>query len=141
MKKSILFSALLLCGLASAASIENKLQKMVSGLAQVEQTAASCTTAIERYKKGPSDYKTIATQETEFVDPEFTMSNAMQWAGFTYNQLYYFSSSPWMRTKSAYPSTTLFGSSDNSNDIKQGSLGDCYYLAGIHALSELDANF
>lgn len=39
------------------------------------------------------------------------------------------------------PDATLFGNDDTTNDVVQGGLGDCYFLAGIHAYTEFPEIF
>ena len=47
----------------------------------------------------------------------------------------------WFRMKDIFSSNTLFGTSDYTNDIKQGMASDCYFMAGIYGISENDKRF
>jgi hypothetical protein len=43
---------------------------------------------------------------------------------------------PWLRLGAQYPSYKILGSAGFNDDIAQGALGDCYFLAGISAVAE-----
>jgi len=42
----------------------------------------------------------------------------------------------WGRLGSICPNCTMFGTSGYLNDIAQGAVGDCYFLAGLSAVAE-----
>ena len=47
----------------------------------------------------------------------------------------------WKRLYYQYPDTSLFGNSDYTNDVGQGMLGDCYFLASCVSFAENDNRF
>lgn len=41
----------------------------------------------------------------------------------------------WRKISEKFPNAKIFNSMPKPNDIKQGSLGDCYLLAGLAAIA------
>ena len=55
---------------------------------------------------------------------------------FTSGECKNYAKSSWLRLGVQYPSYKILGSSGFNDDIAQGALGDCYFLAGISAVAE-----
>ncbi|CDW73607.1 calpain family cysteine protease containing protein [Stylonychia lemnae] len=70
-------------------------------------------------------------------------SNSISWqsTSFTTNKLASYANTKWLRVQEICPNCSLFGKSDFLGDIDQGSVGDCYFLAGITSVAEVDARF
>ncbi|CDW87688.1 calpain family cysteine protease containing protein [Stylonychia lemnae] len=136
---------LLLFGVQLVTASQNRLQKMIRSLPQAKQVTQSCTTAIDRFKAALPDYKTIVQSSSNFwSDGQFPADgSSIQWTGTKYssNGLISYAGNKWERLNNLCPECTLFGTSDYLNDITQGGLGDCYYLAGISAVAEINSRF
>jgi len=53
----------------------------------------------------------------------------------------YYASSKWGRLLDICPNCTMFGTKDYLSDIKQGAIGNCYFMAGAAAVAENDSRF
>ncbi|CDW74329.1 calpain family cysteine protease containing protein [Stylonychia lemnae] len=109
-----------------------------------QQSKFSCTSAIERWKSGPGDYKSIfKTQPANWIDQQFQPNeDAIAWPQpLTANELTGYKSASWERLGQLNPKSTLFGTSGYINDIVQGNIGDCYMLSGSAAVAEDNERF
>lgn len=144
--------ALLLLSLkgSQAAHIGGKLHQRAAVAAQTK-TTRTCSWNIDNFKDQRSlDWQSIASQTGYWTDPQAPSYNnqsntndELWWSGASNNEdgiQTWGQSIYWLHamTTSALPDASIYGDqlSDNFNDIKQGALGDCYYLAGISALAE-----
>ena len=114
---------------------------------QADNEVITCTTPIARFKKGfaPQDYKSIIAAGQPWEDSTFNRnrSTSILWESFpklngpeTENMY-----KKWRRLSAIEPEATLFGTLDGNNDVVQGALGDCYFLAGVHAYTEFPELF
>ncbi|CDW79117.1 calpain family cysteine protease containing protein [Stylonychia lemnae] len=136
---------LVILGVSVATASHSNMQKLIKALPQAKQVTKTCTSAIERSKAALPDYKKIVTSNANFWnDTNFPADgSSIQWTGtkFTSNGLGSFVANKWERLNNLCPECTLYGSANYLNDIKQGALGDCYYLAGISAIAEINSRF
>jgi hypothetical protein len=136
--------ALFLLGTVSAALTKNKMQKLISN-SQTKQSTQSCLTGINRFKQAFPDFSTKVKSSSNFLnDDSFPAdSSSIAWVGTKYykNKLGGFANNKWSRLNDLCQNCTMFGTDDYLNDITQGGLGDCYYLAGISALAEIPSRF
>ncbi|CDW86248.1 calpain family cysteine protease containing protein [Stylonychia lemnae] len=97
-----------------------------------------CYSSIFRWKKGIPDYKDILNKGQEWSDPSFPPDNSsLRWRGKTNNELAsYEPITVWKRIQKLIPQGTVFGTEGSKLDIAQGSIGNCYYLAGVGAVSD-----
>ena len=75
----LIIASLLIIGTSFAAR-RNRMQQMAYNLAETEAvttTTHNCTVAINRYKKGPASYKTIAEGNVKWTDTDFPIGNDM----------------------------------------------------------------
>ncbi|CDW90945.1 calpain family cysteine protease containing protein [Stylonychia lemnae] len=138
-----LANALLLLGTISA-SQKNRIQKILQFLPQTQEVQQTCQSNINRSKQDLVDYKTIVQSSPDFWnDPMFPAdSTSIQWSGeFSENQLTGRLNTNWQRLNNICPECTMYGKSDFLNDIDQNGLGDCYFLAGISSLAEVNSRF
>ncbi|CDW81319.1 calpain family cysteine protease containing protein [Stylonychia lemnae] len=136
---------LLLFGVQLVSASFSRMQKMIRALPQTKQLDFSCTTAIDRINSALPDYKSIVSTSSDFWnDNKFPAdATSIQWTGtrYTENLLTGFINNKWERLNNFCPTCTLFGTSDFLGDIDQGGLGDCYLLAGVSAVGELNSRF
>ncbi|CDW81415.1 calpain family cysteine protease containing protein [Stylonychia lemnae] len=136
---------LIACGVALISASQSRLRNLIKFLPQSQQVTKSCTTAIDRSKAALPDYKKIVTSYANFWnDTGFPADgSSIQWTGtkYTQNELSAYVGNKWERLNNLCADCTLFGSADYLNDIVQGDLGDCYFLAGISAVSEINTRF
>ena len=75
-----------------------------------------------------------------YTDPEFPHDNeALYWedAGEVYANQEHLTSTKWTRAMDAFEGKTLFGSTGiRPADIRQGSIGNCWFMAAASAISE-----
>jgi hypothetical protein len=100
----------------------------------------TCKYIIDRFKKGPADYKTIISKNVaNWTDPDFPSNkiDGLYWKSpHTNGKLAHLKSYPWTRLTTMFPTYKIQGSEGYMNDIGQGSLGDCYFLAGINSVAK-----
>lgn len=94
-------------------------------------------------KDAVPDYKTIVKQSGGYWnDPVFPADQtSLAWSSYTNNNLDGYYNNRWSRLTDLCPTCSIFGSDNFLNDIAQGSLGDCYYLAGMSSAAEIDSRF
>ncbi|CDW87377.1 calpain family cysteine protease containing protein [Stylonychia lemnae] len=141
--------ALLFIGATSALS-KSRIQKFIHSLPQMQQTnqlQQTCSANINRLKNelaNPTNYKSLVQNSDNFWnDTTFPAdSTSIQWSGsFNQNKISQYLNTKWARLNNLCQNCTMYGTSDYLNDIDQNSLGDCYYLAGIAALAEVNSRF
>lgn len=102
-------------------------------------------TSVNRFRASLPDYDTIVKNSNTFWnDTQFPAdSTSIQWTGtpYTRNQMSYYASSKWGRLLDICPNCTMFGTKDYLSDIKQGAIGNCYFMAGAAAVAENDSRF
>ncbi|CDW75517.1 calpain family cysteine protease containing protein [Stylonychia lemnae] len=141
--------ALLLIGTTSA-HYKSRIQKFIHSLPQMQQAKQveqSCTSNIKRLNQeltNPTNYQSIAKNSDKFWnDTSFPAdSTSIQWSGsYTQNRIPQYLNTKWSRLNNLCDNCTMYGTSDYLNDIDQNALADCYYLAGIAALAEVNSRF
>ena len=120
---------------------------MAYNLAEKDSTGSSghnCTVAINRFKKGPANYKSIIQSNKKYVDPEFSTCTDMLYQSDHSTGSFSWRDWSWVtypRLSDKFPTNKLFGNSDFTNDIAQGNIANCYYMSGIYAYAEVDSRF
>ena len=87
------------------------------------------------------DFYTLYNENTLFEDPVFAHDEtALSWedAGETYVSKAEAEGAVWHRAKDVFPNKTLWGGHGiTPHDIRQGDIGNCWFIAGASALSEV----
>jgi hypothetical protein len=126
--------------LISSSSLRNE------ALVMAEQTgvdAASCRLPITKWKasqKNIPNYCSIGAGTVPYSDPLYPATDAsLYWAKMPTSGQSRPVNGPWMRLLTKQPPRTLFGTQGWLNDVQQGGLGDCYFLAAAASVAEQDA--
>jgi len=130
-------AALLLAGTSSALKMSKMELQKYNSLVQVgSEYANQCHGAIDRIKNEPA---AGYTEGTKFTDESFPTDEAFGWSAYNSAESVYAlnSSKYWFRISDA-TGLTLKGNDDqfSVNDIRQGMLGDCYFLAALSSIAE-----
>ena len=99
----------------------------------------SCKLSTERNKQPLLDFYTILGGTALFTDNDFTPdSSSLFWAdmGEYPDAFLHPNTVTWKRAYDAMPNKTLFGSGISPDDINQGNLGDCWFLAAASSIAE-----
>lgn len=114
--------------------------------AQVSYKATSCKSGIERFTNGTSNamqsYTGAMAATTSWVDPEFGAdSSSLNWQNAGYSTIGGGTpptSLAWKRVSELDANPKLFGSLNHPNPqgVRQGGLGDCWFLAAASSISE-----
>ena len=120
-------------------------------LAQLRAAASpTCSTSADRAKADNEDFYALYSGSSTYTDSDFTAdSSSLYWAGFgeTRGQMAQTESYvTWARAGEKFSSNTLFGSNGiTEEDIIQGYIGNCWFLAAASAVAEvpgrLEKNF
>jgi hypothetical protein len=81
------------------------------------------------------DATTIIGTGTKYSDPDFPANDALYWADYSLGMGANAGYLTFDRAKAHFPTANLYDIIDNT-DIRQMSLGDCYFLASCSALGE-----
>ena len=103
-------------------------------------TNHSCHFVAQRNKHPVDDFYSILDSTRRYTDKDFTPDDtALFWddmgekaeeVGFDEKKIV------WKRAYDAFPSKTLFGDGISVNDVNQGNIGNCWFLAAASALAE-----
>ena len=102
----------------------------------------SCRLSIERSIAGPHDYTSIIGSGEKFTDDYWfpADSSMIYWPAYPKpsNSLKSYANyiTGYFRPYQVDPNATMFGTSIQPYDIKQGSVGDCYFLVCASAIAE-----
>ena len=140
------FLIFLVLALAAVQGLKNhKMQRLVESLSLVEQTVTHyCGDAINKWKNTNQafNYQAVITAGKAWTDTNFTAnSDALWWK--VVNQPKTYSSRlstvkiQWGRAGQKIIGSSIFKSVD-VNDIKQMSLGNCYFLSACSAVGEFE---
>lgn len=79
-----LAAVLLLLGLATGTRLGNRAHKLAIAFAETKQsTSFTCSSAIERFKKGPADVNAIKAAGTMYTDPDFgPVRDSLYWTNY-----------------------------------------------------------
>ena len=94
----------------------------------------SCMTTNERMKTDVDDFWSILGSGNQYTDSDFTADqSALWWAdmGETNDK---WASTSWARASSM--TGTLFGEGISVDDINQGYIGNCWFMAAASAIAE-----
>lgn len=130
------------CFAAAAHSMKtNMMLAQTEASAEAESsTQHTCTSAANRNKQLPpkfSDY--ISVTSGKFMDLEFAPNaDAIYWADMGEHAPDGFEKITWARAYNTFASKgkSLFGDGISTDDINQGSLGDCWFLSAASAIAE-----
>ncbi|CDW79186.1 calpain family cysteine protease containing protein [Stylonychia lemnae] len=141
MTKSLPQMLLILLSLVTIIRSENIFDKLVNRFSKPQKAtiSSSCQAAITRVNKGLSkNFKDLVTKSSTYQNDTSFPSDYSSIASTTYtkNELSPFTKVKWGRLNTICPTCTMFGTQNYINDISQGYLGDCYFLAGISAVAE-----
>ena len=107
-------------------------------LSLAQSSNHDCLYTQTRNKAPVDNFHTIASSATEYNDDDFTPDNSsLYWADM--GESLKVKDFEWKRAKNLFndANNDLWGSNGISpNDIKQGGLGNCWFLAGASALAE-----
>lgn len=139
-----LAAVLLLTATANAVSLKSssRIQQLVESLSQTTQSGGhTCQSAISRLKSANVNYTSIIGSGVKFTDSSFSFTgDAMYWTDYPFNSLSSrYSAFVYDRARNKLPTSSLFGTDlkSTADEIAQGEVGDCYYLASASALAEI----
>ena len=109
-----------------------------------KQISHTCDYGHRRVEDGPADFYAIEGAGEEFTDATFPPSDAIQWsdlgAGERRDLSFIELSAKWARLKDVFPADdgySLWGTEGvRPADIKQGQIGNCWFLSGAAAVAE-----
>lgn len=92
-------------------------------------------------KQATVDHTKIIGTGIKWNDPDFNYTNnAVYWSDYNYQSLGSMNVN-WGRARDRIPNASIFGTEISPNDVNQGSLGDCYFLASCSATAEFNSRF
>jgi len=92
-----------------------------------------CSAAIDHFKKAtPADYKSVLASNKPFEDKDFPHDHRSIHPEEKSDDI------KWERARKLLPHASTFGSKNKPWDITQGAIGDCYFMAAVGALAEID---
>jgi len=111
----------------------------------VQSTNHTCFTAAERNKAPLDDFWTNYRGSTQYSDSEFTPdASSLHWTdishsdGSTGSEGARWSGIQWQRAGDVFADHSLYGTNGvTPADVRQGTIGDCWFLSAISALSEV----
>lgn len=112
-----------------------------------ESIAHTCSYSHDRIKAGPGDFYTVEAGTELYTDPTFPQEDALRWNDMPgKNSLEYLQAEVyWKRASETFPPEdgySLWGEKGvTPDDIKQGTLGDCWFLASASAVAENPKTF
>jgi hypothetical protein len=110
-----------------------------------EQTGinkASCQKTIVDWKKTQlaaniPNYCKLGEGSVAYTDSLYpAKDSSLYWSAMPTSRQSRNANQPWMRLSTKYPSSTLYGTGNWQNDVQQGDLGNCYFMAAASSASE-----
>jgi hypothetical protein len=104
----------------------------------VQAEQHTCKSTAERNKAELEDFWGIFNGTTTYVDKDFTAdSSSLYWTDMDESNQGW-GELEWKRASDEFKDHSLFGSEGvTPADVRQGSIGDCWFLSAISALSEV----
>ena len=136
------FIAACLTAVAVSIRTSHVSQTSAQSFAEIESSNHTCLSSSDRNKADIVDFWSFQNGSEKYSDTDFTPDiSALSWSEFGEDKLdlsEIASEVTWKRIGDAFDSSyTLFGNKGVvPGDIVQGSLGDCWLLAGASAVAE-----
>ena len=133
--------AFTIASIATAAAAYQTQQQDSQFLAQTEaekMTGNNCLTAIKRNKGPVEDFWTLVKGTTQWKDTDFTAdTSAFAWTDFGEKSSFpYSAQAHWVRALNYGAGYSLLGDGATADDVIQGEIGNCWFLAATSAIAD-----